>query len=139
MQNMRLALHPGESIRSPRILMMQWSGGDEERAYNLWRGTMLRHIVPRVSGEVVVPPIAHLSTAFYEMDKCTEVIALDHLNAGKDLGFECYWYDAYYGKDDFPTVGNYVLPVERGFNTARFSNGLKPLSEAVHRAGLCIS
>lgn len=136
MQDMHLALHPGETIRTPRILFMQWSGDDETRSSNLWRGTMIRHIVPRVHGEVVVPPIAHLSTAFYETDQCTEAIALDHLNAGKDLGFECYWYDAYYGKDDFPTVGNYVLPVLRGFNTSRFPNGLKPIAEAVHKAGL---
>ncbi len=136
MQNLHLALHPGESIRTPRILLMRWAGGDPARAGNLWRATMLRHIVPRVHGEVVTPPIAHLSTAFYEMDQCTEAQALAHLDAGKDLGFECYWYDAYYGKDNFPTVGNYVLPVERGFNTTRFPNQLKPLSEAVHRAGL---
>lgn len=136
MQHLRLALRPGESIRSPRILLMRWAGDDEARAFNLWRATMLRHISPRVRGESVVPPIAHLSTAFYEMDAGTESTALAHLEAGKDLGFECYWYDAYYGKDDFPTVGNYVLPVERGFNTARFPNGLKPLSEAVHRAGM---
>ena len=136
MQNLHLALHPGETIRTPRILLMQWSGDDETRAYNLWRTTMLRHIVPRVRGEVVVPPIAHLSTAFYEMDKCTEATALAHLDAGKDLGFECFWYDAYYGKDDFPTVGNYVLPVERGFNATRFPNQLKPLAEAVHRTGM---
>jgi alpha-galactosidase len=136
MQHLHLALRPGESIRTPRILFMRWSGGDETRAHNLWRATMIGHIVPRVQGEVVTPPIAHLSTAFYEMDQCTEAIALDHLNAGKDLGFECYWYDAYYGKDNFPTVGNYVLPVERGFNTVRFPNQLKPVSEAVHAAGL---
>ncbi len=136
MQNMHLALHPGESIRTLRILMMQWSGGDEIRATNLWRAMMIRHIVPRVRGEVVVPPIAHLSTAFYEMDKCTEALALAHLDSGKDLGFECYWYDAYYGKDDFPKVGNYVVPVERGFNSTRFPNQLKPVAEAVHRAGL---
>lgn len=136
MQNLRLTLHPGESIRMPRILLMRWSGDDESRAYNLWRATMLRHVVPRVHGEVVVPPIAHLSTAFYEMDRCTEATALEHLDAGRDLGFECYWYDAYYGKDDFPKVGNYVLPIERGFNTTRFPNQLKPVADAVHRAGL---
>jgi alpha-galactosidase len=136
MQNVHLALHPGESIRTPRILLMRWSGDDPTRANNLWRATMLRHIVPRVRGEVVTPPIAHLSTAFYEMDQCTEAQAIAHLDAGKDLGFECYWYDAYYGTDDFPTVGNYVLPVERGFNKTRFPNQLNPLSEAVHRAGM---
>ncbi|MDX9975077.1 MAG: alpha-galactosidase [FCB group bacterium] len=136
MQNLHLALHPGESIRTPRILLMPWSGDDVTRAQNLWRATMLKHIVPRVRGEVVVPPIAQLSPAFYEMDKTTEAVALSHLEASKDLGFECFWYDAYYGKDDFPTVGNYVLPVERGFNTARFPNQLTPIAEATHRAGL---
>ncbi len=136
MQNLHLSLHPGESIRTPRILLMRWTGDDPVQANNLWRATMLRHISPRVHGEIVTPPIAHLSTAFYEMDQCTEAQALDHLNAGKDLGFECYWYDAYYGKDDFPTVGNYVLPMARGFNQSRFPNQLKPVADAVHRAGL---
>lgn len=136
MQNLHLALRPGEAIRTPRMLLMFWQGTDVTRAQNLWRGTMLQHIVPRVHGETVVPPIAYLSSAFYEMDRCTEADALAHLDACKDLGFECYWYDAYYGKDDFPTVGNYVLPVERGFNTARFPNLLKPVAEAVHNSGL---
>ena len=136
MQNLHLVLHPGESIRTPRILLMRWSGDDTAQAHNLWRSTMLRHISPRVHGEVITPPIAHLSTAFYEMDKCTEADALAHLNAGKDLGFECYWYDAYYGKDDFPTVGNYVLPYDRGFNTTRFPSQLKPVADSVHRAGM---
>ena len=136
MQNLHLALHPGESIRTPRILFMPWRGNDEAQACNQWRALMLRHIVPRVNGDIVVPPIAHLSTAFYEMDACTEAIALDHFNAGKDLGFECYWYDAYYGKDNFPVVGNYVLPVERGFNTARFPHQLKPIADAVDDAGM---
>lgn len=136
MERMHLALRPGESVRSPRILLLPWSGTDEEVAQNLWRDTMLRHIVPRVGGEIVVPPIAHLSSAFYEMDRCTEADALAHLDACKDLGFECYWYDAYYGRDDFPTVGNYVLPVERGFNTKRFPRLLAPVAEAVHRAGM---
>lgn len=136
MANLHLLLHPGESIRTPRILLLRWNGDKEEDAYNLWRHTMFQHIMPRVHGDVVVPPIAHLSTAFYEMDKCTEATALEHLNAGKDLGFECSWYDAYYGKDDFPSVGNYVLPLARGFNTARFPNLLQPLADAAHAAGM---
>jgi len=136
MANLHLVLHPGESIRTPRILLLRWNGDKEEDAYNLWRHTMFQHIMPRVHGDVVVPPIAHLSTAFYEMDKCTEATALEHLNAGKDLGFECFWYDAYYGKDDFPSVGNYVLPLARGFNTARFPNLLQPLADAAYAAGM---
>jgi len=136
MRDLHLTLHPGETIRTPRILLMRWSGADDARACNCWRETMRRYIVPRVKGETVVPPIAYLSSAFYEMDKCTEADALRHLEAAKGLGFECYWYDAYYGKDDFPSVGNYVLPLERGFNTTRFPNLLKPVADAVHDSGM---
>ncbi|MFA5814538.1 MAG: hypothetical protein WC865_02845 [Bacteroidales bacterium] len=75
-------------------------------------------------------------TAFYEMDKGTEADILSHLSAIKGLGFEYLWVDAYYGKDDFPTVGNYVFPLLRGFNLQRFPNGMKPIGEAVQKAGL---
>jgi alpha-galactosidase len=136
MQNLRLKLHPGETIRSPRILQIYWSGADQYRPYNLFRRTMLSHIVPRINRQPVTPPIAHLSTAFYETDKATEAEVLSHLAAIKGLGFEYFWLDAYYGKDDFPTVGNYVLPLLRGFNLKRFPGGIKPIGDAVRRDGV---
>jgi len=136
MQNLRLKLHPGETIRSPRILQLYWSGDDAFRPYNLFRQTMLKHIVPQVDGQPVPPPIAHLSTAFYEMDQGTEADVLSHLKSIAGLGFEYFWLDAYYGRDDFPTVGNYVLPLLRGFNLKRFPGGIKPVGAAVRRAGL---
>lgn len=136
MTNLRLKLHPGETIRSPRILQLYWSGDDPYRPYNLFRQTMLKHILPQIDGQPISPPIAHLSTAFYEMDKGTEADVLSHLKSIEGLGFEYFWLDAYYGRDDFPTVGNYVLPLLRGFNLKRFPDGIKPVGEAVRRAGL---
>ena len=70
------------------------------------------------------------------MDKGTEADTLSHLAAVKDLGFEYFWVDAYYGKDDFPTVGNYVYPLIRGFNLQRYPNGMKPVGEAVKKTGM---
>jgi alpha-galactosidase len=136
MQNLHLNLLPGETIRSPRILQLYWTGKDDVRAFNLFRHTMLSHIVPRVDGKPITPPIVHLSTAFYEMDKGTEADTLSHLAAVKDLGFEYFWVDAYYGKDDFPTVGNYVFPLIRGFNVQRYPKGMKPVGDAVKKAGM---
>jgi len=138
MEQMRLKLHPGETIRSPRILQLYWLGGEERRAYNLFRQTMLDHVVPRVEGKVVVPPIAHLSTSFYELNDSTEANVLSHLESIRSLGFEYFWLDAYYTRDGFPQgMGNYGLPVEEVTpDPARFPRGIKPVSEAVQREGL---
>jgi alpha-galactosidase len=136
MQDMRLTLHPGETIRSPRIMQVYWSGDDRWHGYNLFRRAMFAQVMPRINGQLVAPPIAHLSTAFYEMDRATEADVLSHLESIKGLGFEYFWFDAYYGKDDFPTVGNYVFPLLRGFNQKRFPHGIKPIGEAVRRDGM---
>ncbi len=72
MQTLHTVLHPGESLRSPRILQLRWEGGDVDRAYNLFRRTMFAHILPRTNGQLAWPPIAHLSTAFYELNDSNE-------------------------------------------------------------------
>lgn len=134
--HLRTSLRPGETIRGPRILQVYWAGDDPWRGYNAFRQTMFRHILPRVDGQPVTPPIAHLSTAFYEMDDGTEADVLSHLESVKGLGFEYFWLDAYRGRDRFPTVGNYVLPVDREVDAARFPRGLAPIGQATHDAGM---
>jgi alpha-galactosidase len=137
MQHLRLRLRPGETIRSPRILQLHWTGADPERGSNLFRQTMLRHIMPKLAGAPVVPPIVHLSTSFYEMNGSTEANVLSHLDAIKGLGFEMFWLDAYWTRDGFPAgMGNYGFPLERVEPRDRFPQGLKPIGDAVRRAGL---
>ena len=94
--NLHVKLHPGETIRSPRIMQLYWSGGDPVGAYNLFRRTMFAHIVPRIDGKLVVPPIVHLSTSFYELNDSNEENVLSHLESIKGLGFEIFWLDAYW-------------------------------------------
>ena len=115
MQNLHTVLHPGESIRSPRILQLHWQGGDQYRAYNLFRRTMFAHIMPRIDGQLVVPPIVHLSTSFYELNDSNEQNVLSHLESINGLGFEMFWLDAYWtGPNGFPnSMGNYGFPIER--------------------------
>jgi alpha-galactosidase len=134
--HLKARLRPGESVRSPRILQVRWSDGDEAVGHNLFRRTMLSHIVPKVRGQTVTPPIAHLSDAFYEMDNSTEEIVLSYVRSVEGLGFETFWHDAYFGVANFPTVGNYVLPLQRSVNSRRFPRGLKPVGDAVHGAGM---
>ena len=137
MEHLRLSLRPGESIRSPRILQLYWSGGDQYRAYNLFRQTMLAHVVPQCDGQTVMPPIVHMSTSFYELNGTTEANVLSHLEAAKGLGFEMFWLDAYWTRDGFPAgMGHYGFPIERVEPRDRFPRGIAAIRDAVHAAGL---
>ncbi len=138
MQNLHTVLHPGESIRSPRIMQIYWKGNDQWRAYNLFRSTMLAHIMPRIDGKLVYPPIVHLSTSFYELNGSNEQNVLSHLDSLKGLGFEMFWLDAYWtGPDGFPdSMGNYGFPIERVEPKDRFPHGMKAIADAVEKAGV---
>ena len=136
-QNLRTVLRAGESLRSPRVLQLYWFGDDQYRAYNLFRRTMLNHIVPRIDGKPITPPIVHLSTSFYEMNASTHDNVMSHLKAATGLGFETFWLDAYWTKGGFPAgMGNYGFPLTMAEPADRFPNGLKPIGDAAHAAGM---
>ena len=98
---------------------------------------MLSHVVPRIDGKIAFPPIAHLSTSFYEGNDSTENIVLSHLESIRGLGFEMFWVDAYWTKDGFPAgMGNYGFPIQRVEPTDRLPRGLRPISDAAHREGM---
>ncbi len=137
MEGIHLKLRPGESIRSPRILQVRWSAGSVEEGENLFRRAMLAHIVPKHGGKPVMPPIVHMSTSFYELNASTEANTLSHLEPIKGLGFEQFWLDAYWTRDGFPAgMGHYGFPLSRAEPPDRFPHGLKPVSDAAHKAGM---
>ena len=49
MEKTHLLLHPGEKIRTPRVLLMPWSG-DLRAAHNRFRRLMLFRYVPQIDG-----------------------------------------------------------------------------------------
>ncbi len=137
MQTMHLSLAPGESVRSPRILQLFWSGSDPFAGYNRFRRLMLAHVAPRIGGRPVTPPIAHLTTSFYELNNSTEASVLSHLESLKGLGFEVFWLDAYWTRDGFPAgMGHYGFPIRRAEPPDRFPRGLRPIGDAAGAAGM---
>ena len=138
MAGMRLSLRPGETIRSPRILQLYWADGGAAESYNLFRKTMLAHIMVRTEGKLVHPPIAQMSTSFYELNDSNEANVLSHLESTRGLGFDTFWLDAYWtGPNGFPAaMGNYGLPLERVEPKDRFPNGMKAVADAVEKEGL---
>lgn len=137
MEYFRTVLHPGETVRGPRVLQVRWNVGDHYDAYNAFRRTMLSHILPRIQGRVVTPPVAHLGASCYEMNNTTEATELSYLASIEGLGFEAYWLDAYWTRGGFPGgMGNYGFPIKRAEAEDRFPNGIKPIGDAAHAQGL---
>jgi alpha-galactosidase len=57
-QGVHLKLHPGESVRTPSILLVQWGGEQRVLGHNLLRRLLVAYYVPRIEGKVALPPVA---------------------------------------------------------------------------------
>jgi alpha-galactosidase len=136
MRNLHLKLKPGETIRSPRVLQVYWNGGDPFTGDNLFRRTMLAHILPQRDGKPVFPPFAY-ATSTSEMSNTTEANERSYMESFKNLGFEYYWLDAWWIKGGHPNgIGHWGFPISRGYDPVRFPNGIKPLSDLAHGYGM---
>jgi len=134
MERTHLLLHPGEKIRTPRILTIFWEGPDECAGTNLLRRLLIEHYLPRLGGQLVQPPVAQsLQAYFYLTGKAGEQYERVALPRAAAIGAEAYWIDAcWYGHSGewWEEVGNWEV------NRERFPHGLKPISEAAHAAGM---
>ncbi len=129
-----LCLHPGESIRTPRILLIDWRGDDPATGNNLLRRLLLTHYVPRINGEIVLPPVACNSQArYYFTGDVSEAGELAVMARAGEIGAEAYWIDACWygsGKQWSEEVGNWQV------NPERFPHGLAPIAEAAHERAM---
>lgn len=134
MERTHLRLHPGEKIRTPRILLLPWEGEDPTTGTNLLRRLLMAHYLPRIDGQLVMPPTAQcLQAYFYLTGKASEAFEMTALPRTAAIGAEAYWIDAcWYGDrgEWWEEVGSWVI------NRDKFPNGLKPISDAAHKAGM---
>jgi alpha-galactosidase len=133
MEKLSLRLHPGEKIRSPRILILPWKG-DRLAAHNRFRRLMLFEYAPRQNGRPLRLPVALQCFDRYvgsQPDWGTEAAQVRVAKAAFNAGCDTLWLDAAWFEGGFPNgVGNWFCP------TQRFPNGLKPVSDACHQLGL---
>lgn len=133
MERTHLRLHPGERIRTPRIVLLPWKG-DRLAAHNRWRRLMLFHYVPRAEGRPLRLPIALQCFDRYSWTRpewATEAGQLAAVRAAAALGCDTYWLDAAWFEGGFPNgVGNWTVKPKE------FPRGLKPISHACHALGL---
>ncbi|MDO8302280.1 MAG: SUMF1/EgtB/PvdO family nonheme iron enzyme, partial [Sedimentisphaerales bacterium] len=128
MEYMHLKLHAGETIRTPRILLVFWDGEDMLRGHNLFRQLILAHYNPRIDGKLVIPPVAGGTGGLNGYTEENQLAAIPKL---KDRGVEVLWMDAGWFVGNWPFgAGNWVPRPEC------FPNGLGPVGDAVHKAGM---
>ena len=135
-------LLPGETVRTPLVVMQFWKGGDWIDAQNTWRQWMIEHNIPRPGGKrLPLPQFAACSShQFAEMTKANEQNQIEFIDSYLDKGLKLdyWWMDAgwYVGaaENGWPWTGTWE--VDRRPN--RFPNGLRAISDHAHSKGVKI-
>ena len=131
MEATHFRLRPGQSVRTPRIVLLRYHGPEMIRGHNRFRRLMLEHYVQRRNGRPVPPPVAHntAATVYRSGREATEENQLAIIDKAAKLGAEAYWMDAYwYPRPWHTNVGNWYC------RENDFPRGLRPLADAAHRA-----
>jgi alpha-galactosidase len=127
LQRTHLLLHPGENIRTPRMLVLAYDG-ERQRGQNLLRQFLLAHHRPRMNGKPLVAPITcgnwGGTRAEVHLDNIERIIR-------QDLPLAYYWIDAeWFGTGSWPvSVGDWRV------KSALYPDGFKPLSDALRASG----
>jgi alpha-galactosidase len=133
-----LKLMRGESIRTPRITLLSWTG-ETPRAVNLWRRWYLQHILPRPDGQPLAPKLACAATDIgEEFTNATEENQLRFQAKFQEAGlnFDVWWIDAGWypcrneqGERRWWRTGDWRPDAER------FPHGFGPVAQAAAKYG----
>lgn len=145
MKNLDLHLYPNESIRTPRVAMLFWQGGDYMTGQNAFRQFMLTHHTHKVDNDYGHAPLCGGfdwgdPSPCNEYSCLTEEYAVALIKRHKQFGItpEVFWLDAgwYDGCGALNARGNWYNMVGNWMVDAeRFPRGLKPLADAAHALG----
>ena len=131
MELTHLRLRPGEAIRTPRIMLLRWTG-DRIDAHNQFRRLLLAHYLPKLDGKPIEPAIA--AQTFNRTGGrgywASEPGQLAAAEVNRALGCDTLWFDAGWFEGNFPNgVGNW-FPKPKDF-----PNGLRPWATPARRQG----
>ena len=133
-------LLPGETVRTPLIVIQFWKGGDWIDAQNTWRRWMVKHNLPHRNGKPLPLPMLNACSShqFAEMTKANEQNQIEFIDSylQKGLELDYWWMDAgwYVGAAEkgWPWTGTWE--VDR--REHRFPRGLRAISDHAHSRGV---
>ncbi len=133
MQHTHLKLLPGETIRTPRMLLAFWDGDEPIDGNNLMRQILIKHYLPRRNGKLVMPPVM-ASVTDTAPDGTYEAPHLRVMPILAERGIETFWSDMdpqhWYPKG-FPSGTGTWYP-----DPKKYPNGMGPIGQAAHNAGM---
>jgi alpha-galactosidase len=128
----RFRLAPGEQVRLPSTLVMNY-GGDWIDGQNQFRRLMLAHGTPKNHPPMTLMPVQAGVHGIFPFNETSEekLVKLAADVAALKLPLDCYHLDAGWNEGGFPLgQGNHQA------DPVRFPNGLAPVGAAVRKTGM---
>lgn len=126
-------LHPGEKVRSPRMLIFWWEG-DTLESNAQFRQLIYKHYAAKRAGKTPLP-IPFINTCFTRgggwLNECNEANQISLIKAYAPLGIEALITDAGWFEGGWPEgAGNW------GPRKDAYPNGMRPVAAAAREHGM---
>jgi alpha-galactosidase len=137
MKATHLLLHPGEEIRTPRIVLLPWAKEDWTDAQNDWRRMVYAHYTPQVNGQALRGPI---DTGAWGGGPVAEKIAFVKWMGQNKIpvslyGIDAGWFGHSIGSEQDPTSPWWLNRGDWYPSPLYYPNGIGPLGAACKANG----
>jgi alpha-galactosidase len=141
MKETHLLLHPGEEIRTPRIVLMSWKGGTWQEAQNRWRRLLFAHYTPQENGKPMRGPVMFGSWGSEPIaDKLAFIQWVhDHKIPVNMYAVDAGWYGDSVGTEMVSTNPWWKNRGDWFPSKLDYPNGIKPLGDALKADGIGFS
>ncbi len=140
-----IALHPGEEIRTPRIVVQFWQAPDWIAAQNIWRRWMLAHNMPRSNGRLPAPMSPTQDTGAYGpnmlgISAAADLQALaadgkERYTAATGGVWDHWWIDAGWYQVP-PEATDWTWTGTWSPDPKRYPKGLRPVTDRARSLGM---
>ncbi|MDH7603007.1 MAG: alpha-galactosidase [Armatimonadota bacterium] len=133
MELTRFKLHPGEKVRTPRILILEWHG-DSMEANAQFRQLIYKHYCAKINGRTPLP-ILFVNTCFTRgggwLNECNAENQISLIKAYAPLGVEALITDAGWFEGGWPAgAGNWTPRKDA------YPNGIEPVARTALENGM---